>query len=479
MPELTLEQQQPQDCPCPNCPYKRKAAILEYEIKEMRERYWGRKKKKQDEQEDTVISSKKRGAPKGHKGWFRKIGATIDEFVEVTLKRCPRCKGKNITPCKDTEDHCQQDIVLPGLKTTCFRHYSYWCADCKEVVEGQRPPEELPKSYIGPTAKALAVWLKYDVKVSDRDLSRVFETLFHLKIVSSSVTGFRSQLVRHSINVYGQIQKALKGSSYVHSDETGWRIGRESAWLWSLSTKKLSFFHVDKSRRLKVLQGLLGERFKGTLIVDFLRVYNRYKAKSIQRCLVHLLREIKKMLKIWGDDPFIKRYLENLKAWVHQAKDLAKQYRGRKITKKEFKKRKTDLESDLKDFEFTTAQKKPLVRIRNRLLMHKKELLTFLDHPQVDSDNNHAERQIRPNVLLRKITFGNDSDRGARNHSIFMSIIQTAKQNGRSPPEVLRKILLTRGKKQTLGLLGVGGGGRGCQRKRSGLRRVRKFTSLG
>lgn len=434
---------------------------MEYELKLMRERYWGRKKKKfLVEDENVAPCFKKRGAVKGHPGWFRKIGIKIDDFIDVTLTRCPQCGGKNITVCKEVDEHVQEDIILPKVKVTCFRHHSYWCHNCKDIVEPERPAEELPKSYIGPTAKALAVWLKYDIKISDRDLKRLFETLFNLKIVPASVAGFRKQLARYSINMYQQIQQALQKSSYVHSDETGWRVGGNNHWLWSLSNRKLSFFHVDKSRGLKVLQSILGERFNGTLIADFLRVYNKYKAKSIQRCLVHLRREIKKMLDVFGDDQTTRRYLERLKAWIDEACDLGKKRRQHKIKKGRFQRRKSKLKAELLDFEVTTVQKKPLVRMRNRLRMHKEELLTFLEHPWVDSDNNHAERQIRPNVLLRKITFGNDSDIGAQNHGIFMSIIQTAKQNGRSPPEVLKNIILSRNENCTLELLGVGNGKR-------------------
>jgi transposase-like protein len=242
----------------------------------------------------------------------------------------------------------------------------------------------------------------------------------------------------------------------VHSDETGWRVGKEFWWLWGLSNKKLSLIHIDPSRGLKTLQKILGETFNGTLIADFLAVYNKYDAKAIQRCLVHLLREIKRMSEAWKDDPFTLRYLEALKSWVQKAALLAKQYKLGLINKKKLRQAKEKLLQQLTDFEWTTGQKKPLLRIQKRLRRHKNELLTFLDHPEVDWHNNHAEQMIRPNVLLRKITFGNDSPIGAINHSIFMSIIQTARLNERSPPEALRELLMHRkSKRNKLPLLGV------------------------
>ncbi|MBU2529598.1 MAG: transposase [Elusimicrobia bacterium] len=56
--------------------------------------------------------------------------------------------------------------------------------------------------------------------------------------------------------------------------------------------------------------------------------------------------------------------------------------------------------------------------IRARILKHINELLTFLDNPIVEPTNNRVERQLRPNVIMRKITFGNGSQTGVRNHTI-------------------------------------------------------------
>ena len=42
-----------------------------------------------------------------------------------------------------------------------------------------------------------------------------------------------------------------------------------------------------------------------------------------------------------------------------------------------------------------------------------RELLTFVEFEGVPSSNNHAEREVRPAVLMRKASYGNQSERGA------------------------------------------------------------------
>ena len=69
-------------------------------------------------------------------------------------------------------------------------------------------------------------------------------------------------------------------------------------------------------------------------------------------------------------------------------------------------------------------------------------MFTFLYKKNIDYHNNYAERQIRPDVIFRKITYGNRSIEGAQNHSVIMTILQTAKLNGIDPLIALEKILL-------------------------------------
>ncbi|MBX6314740.1 MAG: transposase, partial [Isosphaeraceae bacterium] len=49
------------------------------------------------------------------------------------------------------------------------------------------------------------------------------------------------------------------------------------------------------------------------------------------------------------------------------------------------------------------------------------------------SDNNHAERQIRPAVMARKNSSGNGSDDRAEIQAVLMSVFRTLKQRGHNP----------------------------------------------
>ena len=361
---------------------------------------------------------------------------------EVTLDHCPRCGGADLTECQEIEEHIQEDIVLPKLKVTRHRRHHYYCKGCKEVVSG-RGKEEIPNSYIGPQAKAVAAFLKYRIKVSQRDIQTIFKQLCGLRIVPSSIPGFHNQLCKRSLSLYEGLKEQIQQAPWIHADETGTRLDGNPYWDWVFATAHICLHVIHQSRGQKVVEEILGKRYDGVLISDFLSAYNRLEAKAKQRCLVHLLRDLKKALEQSSVEDPVHTYCQHLKTLLQRAIKLQEQYIGQEITERDFLNERDRLVEALKDFQFPDPQKGVLRRLRKRLARHKDELFTFLFYPGLPYHNNHAEQMIRPSVLLRKITFGNRSEQGSLNHSVLMSVLQTAQLNGKEPIPLLREILLS------------------------------------
>lgn len=427
-----------------------KVDFIKYELTQYKTKRYKPKKDDSDDNNDNIIPRKK-GGLFGHMGWFRKKPKKYDRIEEVTLDKCPKCGGRDIHEYEKPEEHIQEDIIMPQKETVLYRKHGYYCRDCKEVVRG-RGVNELPNSYIGPLAKALAVLLKFKIKVSDRDIQSIFNGIFNLNIAHSSVVGFRNQLKKTALPIYEALIQALRSGKFVHMDETGARIDGDNYWRWKSSNKKVSITYTDPSRGQKVVEAMLGKKYLGVLITDFLSAYNKIITKAKQRCLVHILRDLKHVMEYWCNDDEIIRYCKRLKGIFESAIELYKEYKDKKWDK-EYERRREAITEQIKDFSFPNPDKKILKRFAKRLQRHKDELFTFLYIKGIDFHNNHAEQQIRPDVLLRKITFGNRSLNGAKIHDVAMSIIQTAKLNNLDPFKILRKILLTGSKNVFPGVL--------------------------
>ena len=158
---------------------------------------------------------------------------------------------------------------------------------------------------------------------------------------------------------------------------------------------------------------------------------------------MHLLRELKKIRERLPDDKEALRFAEKLETIIHEAREFVLRYQSKEITRQALKKGKKRIQRLLDDLKLANPTHRVLRRLIQRLRRHKHELLTFMDYPGIDYHNNHAERQIRPNVLLRKIVFGNRSEKGILNHNCLMSIIQTVHLKKLDPLKALREFLFS------------------------------------
>ena len=85
-----------------------------------------------------------------------------------------------------------------------------------------------------------------------------------------------------------------------------------------------------------------------------------------------------------------------------------------------------DAEAELAGLSERTRKAKPL----RSLLNHREGLCVFVDNPQVPMDNNKAERTLRGPVIGRRLSFGSNSEDGARFTAIMYSVVGTLSMNG-------------------------------------------------
>jgi transposase len=90
-------------------------------------------------------------------------------------------------------------------------------------------------------------------------------------------------------------------------------------------------------------------------------------------------------------------------------------------------------------------------RLANHLLRERDAIFSFLRCPGLDATNFRAEQAIRPMVVTRKTWGGNRTQTGAHTQSVLTSIVQTCRQQLRSPIDAFKHLLCSR-KSQVLDL---------------------------
>jgi len=372
------------------------------------------------------------GQKPGHPGTTRATPQRIDRVVTSTLSECPDCHHRLGTPIA-TSEHLQEDVIPARIEVVCFRRERYYCPGCRHVLTAPASSEEIPHSYLGPRILTEALLLRYVHGLPFQNIQRRFQEAAHLKVSEGALAQALQRIAQWlSVDTQALIQQ-LRASAVVHADETGWKITGTNHWLWAFVTDRLAAYTVDRSRGSSVPQQMLGSQYPGIVVSDFHSAYNLLPGHQ-QKCWVHLLRELHRC----GQRDASIEYAQarrSLRRIFHDACRLNRQRIA--LSKAVFQQRRALLSDRLwvwGSWDYSTAA---LRRLAKRIRQRHAHLLTFLDVPGLAADNNHAERLIRPHVILRNRSYQSRSPTGAQTHAQLMSLIQTLQLQGRAVGETL------------------------------------------
>jgi transposase len=215
-------------------------------------------------------------------------------------------------------------------------------------------------------------------------------------------------------------------------------VDGKNGQLWTVTSPDKTLYHVDESRGSKVIKGLLGEAFGGTLVSDFYSAYSKMDCKK-QKCLAHLLRELKESA---AKSPAFAstRFYPDCRKLIRRMLKLKKQWDT--LSGEQYLPRVSRVETELDRLAKAEYDETNARRIAKRLKKHQTELTAFLWIKDLEPTNNAAERALRPAVVARKISGGSRSRNGAQAWAKLASLIRTATQQNQRLLDTIRSMLV-------------------------------------
>jgi len=372
---------------------------------------------------------KRPGAKRAHPGSRRPTPERIDWQVEHRADHCPDC-GSHLKRCSETRTRYIEDIPEVQPEVTEHTIHRDWCPKCRKKVEPP-VPDALPGSQLGNRVLVLSAWLHYAQGNTLSQIVEVFNFHLQMKLTDGGLVQMWYRLQEVLFAWYEQIQQEALDSASLHADETGWRVGGKTNWLWCFGNSTLTYFMINRSRGSPALAEFFIREFSGTLISDFWGAYNAVACAARQMCLAHLLRELEQTEKYKSPDKHWAEFAKKLRRLIGDAIRLWR--RRDELSSETYGSRKARLHRRLAELIDAPWKSEHARRLVKRLRRHQDELFTFLDQEGIPFDNNHAERSIRPAVILRKNSYGNRSERGADCQAVLMSVFRTLKQRGHDP----------------------------------------------
>lgn len=370
---------------------------------------------------------KKGGAKKGHKGHGRKLfcESTVDKVIELEMPpACGDCGFALIM--RDKSERTVIDVNSARAETILYKIKEGICPGCSK--RHMQKPEALPRSLYSNRLLAQAAVMHYFHGLS---LGKVIEILGG-NVNQSGLTAAFHRLGAMCERSQEQLIHDFRCAPVKHADETGWRNDGQSGYAWLFCSLRTSIFQFHPTRSARIAHQVFGaEPLAGVLVVDRYHAYNKLPCK-IQYCFAHLLRDVEKLEDEFPEDLEVLAFVASFAPLLSEAMRL----RNQKISNEQYYGRARELEVAIKKISAQSAKHPGIQRIQDIFIEKEQRLYHWVTDRDVPPENNFAERELRPTVIARKISYGSQSVKGAQTRGHIMTMLHTAKKRIKNmPPE--------------------------------------------
>jgi hypothetical protein len=279
---------------------------------------------------------------------------------------------------------------------------------------------------------AAAHVLHYGAGVPVRRVPKVLKVLTGVKVTQSAITQDALRRAQGPVgSAYQELRRSVGHSPVTHTDDTGWRVGGEPAFLMAFETDRATVYQIRSRHRNQEVREVVPSDYGGVLVTDRGRSYDSHSLAQVrqQKCLAHVLRSISQVVETKKGRG--RSFGNRLKQLLREAMALWQAYhRGTAV---DFAAQAQQLTQEvayhLRDRPLTDPDN---WRLQNELGWHndRGSLLRFLKEPSIEPTNNRAERALRPAVIARKVSHCSKNTRGADAFSAFTSVLSTLAGRG-------------------------------------------------
>ena len=362
------------------------------------------------------------GRPAGHAGCGRKSVAPedADERVDLPLPVCP-VTHETLTDVAATTTRTVYHTVPAHVVKRVFTRYRCWCTTCGKYHESE-VPGVMPRFMFSNDLLAQALVDHYRDGIPSGVIAR------RIGVKKSALVNALHAVAKKLGGGADALLADFLAAPVKHADETTWPCDGRRGYVYGFFTPTVSLFRFRETRGKSVPEAVFGaEPHVGTLVVDRYPAYESTWKGPIQFCLEHYKRNVRDLLEAEPKNEEYKNFIPPFLSLLAEAMTLRARFKGRK--KDDFLAEYRAEARRIRDAILALA-KSPVKDGRLKgyfdLVLEKPHrFFQWVGDPDVEAENNLAERRIRPLVIARKTSFGSQSERGLRTRETLASVVCT------------------------------------------------------
>lgn len=277
------------------------------------------------------------------------------------------------------------------------------------------------------------------------------QTMSDAALKAADQLGLLTTLMKRDMLACGYIRADETEARYLDSNEPG---GSSTGRFWlykALNGNVLFDWQLD--RKHHHLFDWLGPDFQGILGSDAYEAYPKYclaqrlKGKVAKRaaCLAHIRRKYETALK---QKPHLAAWYLKIFGQIYQIEAALKEMKADEQIKVRYRRRYSlpllklihRANQHLRDRKAALPAGR-LGQAISYTLNQWEEVLTYIDHGQVEIDNNGVERDVRPVAIGRKNYLFVGSPEAGDRSAVLYSLLISARHHGVDPEAYLREVI--------------------------------------
>lgn len=355
---------------------------------------------------------KAKGGQIGHADTNREHRDDAASFVRTRLflDACPRCQ-RPVRQVSATQEKQLVDIVLnPQVVKLIVESERQWCGNCRKEVSATDECS-LPFTEYGINTFMMAMLLRYRCLLSLSKISLVFSVGYGLAISESGLVSLFRQARQYLGHRYEELKAIVRRGEMLYTDETGWHVGGQGAWMWIMASDEATVYVAAESRGKGIAREMYGTSQAYAMHDGYAAYASVISDEKNLYCWSHMLRfaHEETALDPPGSDG------------VHIRDALVAVYQQKRtdplMTEDAVRERMQQLLA-------LPARTPSATAIRTRLLVQQEGLVTAL-FITPNGTNNFAEQELRPMALARRISYGSDTYTGMETTAVLASVVQT------------------------------------------------------
>ncbi|MCR4952285.1 MAG: IS66 family transposase [Solobacterium sp.] len=394
---------------------------------------------------------------------IKKITNHREEYIEIPEAELDQRFGKGKWKRLPYQIITKLEHIPASFEAVTYKIGVYAAADNETIIRAEKPVELWPNSIATPSLVASIIFGKY---VNAVPLYRQEQTYVENSVFISRATMANWMIASYEKYLkyyYEVVHRKLLEQKYLHADETGVEVSKDGR-----KTGSMSYMWVYRTQQKKDVPQIVLYDYRMTRSHDhprdFLRGFNGTLTTDGYQAYHALEKEDPETFKVSGCWVHTKRkYADAVKAvGAKSAKGTLAEQAVKKITKifhennrldslapeERLKKRQEKIKPLVDEYFEWVRKHQPYVDSASQTgkaftysINQEKYLRTFLDDPNLDMDNNTAERAIRPFTIGRKNWVMIDTIRGANASACIYSLAETAKANNLKTYDYFRYLL--------------------------------------